>query len=384
MSRQKPGHFFSIIPAPMVLRDIDRLLDSWAPKAIAWDRDNVGLQIGDPARHIRKILLALDLTDDIIREAKRKSADLVITHHPLFFRPVRSIRSDERVGRLTLSLAANNIAHYALHTNLDYAPGGVSYALAGALGLRDIGSLEPLTGTFQKIAVFVPEGHADAVMRAMTSEGAGTIGAYDHCSFQTAGTGTFRPLQNARPYIGTGGTHERVNEIRIEMVVPRWKCQQVVSAMRHAHPYEEVAYDVIDLATPVPQYGAGAIGSLPRAMTLRSFLALVKRRLGTPHLRYCGDAGRNIRTVAVCGGSGTDYLPAALRNNADVFVTADLRYHTFQDCDGNIALVDAGHYETEKVVLRQLLLFLRSRHEVRKRKMAVVASSVDTNFVHYS
>jgi dinuclear metal center YbgI/SA1388 family protein len=368
----------------MVLRDIDRLLDSWAPKAIAWERDNVGLQIGDPARRVRKILLALDLTDEVVREAKRRSVDLVITHHPLFFRPATALRSDQRLGRLALSLAENKIALYALHTNLDYAPGGVSHALAEALGLRNSSTLEPLDGTFQKIVVFVPSGHEDAVLRAMASEGAGMIGAYDHCSFQSGGTGTFRPLQNARPFIGSRGTLERVEEIRLEMIVPRWKCARTLSAMRLAHPYEEVAYDVIDLATAVSQYGAGAIGTLPRALTLRSFLALVKRRLGTPHLRYCGDLRRPIRTVAVCGGSGAEYLPAALRKNADAFVTADLRYHTFQDCDGAIALIDAGHYETEAVVLRHLLLFLRSRNEIRKEKMKVFTSSVNTNFVYYS
>ncbi|HUN66397.1 MAG TPA: Nif3-like dinuclear metal center hexameric protein [Bacteroidota bacterium] len=368
----------------MVLRDIDRLLEEWAPKALAWEGDNVGIQIGNPSGKIRTILLALDLTDEVVREAVRRRADLVMTHHPLLFRPPRALRTDDRTGRLALALARNNIALHALHTNLDFAPGGVSHALAKELGLDRIATLQPLTGQFQKIVVFVPLSHSDAVMEAMAGEGAGRIGNYDRCSFRTAGSGTFRPLSGARPYTGSAGVLEQVGEERIEMIVPRWKSGRVIEAMRRVHPYEEVAFDLFDLATEVTGYGAGAVGSLPRAMTLRGFLAHVRRRLGTPHLRYAGRPERPVRTVAVCGGSGGEYLPAALRAGADAFVTADLRYHTFQGCDGALALIDAGHYETEVVVLRHLRAYLKSRPEIRTGGVKVFVTAQNTNSVHYS
>jgi dinuclear metal center YbgI/SA1388 family protein len=367
----------------MVLSDLYKILESWAPTAIAWERDNVGLQIGSPDQRIKKILVALDITDQVVDEAVRKKVDTVISHHPLYFHFPRSLRTDERLGRLSVKIIRAGLSVYSIHTNLDYASGGVSTALAEALNLRDPKPLQPLSGQYQKLIVFVPVDYTDRVMAAMAEEGAGTIGKYQECSFHVNGTGTFKPLRGATPFIGTQGKRESVSEQRLEMIVPRWKTAQVLRAMRRVHPYEEVAYDVYDLANLSPEYGAGVIGTLRRKTNLKEFLGHIRKKLHVDSLRYAGDAGRAIQTVAVCGGSGSEYLDTAIRCGADAFVTADVRYHTFQECDHRIALIDAGHYETEVPVINKIVEHLRAEPAVRKQKVQVIPSNVKSNFIHY-
>ena len=215
----------------------------------------------------------------------------------------------------------------------------------------------------------------------MADAGAGRIGGYEACSFQINGTGTFRPLEGAMPFIGTTGQLERVDEIRLEMVAPDWKIDAVIRAMRSAHPYEEVAYEVYDLSTTSMNVGVGAIGVLPKTESLKKFLTRVERSLHIPALRYAGNTTMSVTRVAVCGGSGSQYVAAAVREGADAFVTSDIRYHSFQDADGRIALIDAGHYETEWPALRRVADFLNSNQTIRKNKIRVYSSAVNCNFV---
>ncbi len=368
----------------MVVHDIQEILEQWAPPAVAWERDHVGLQLGSPRKRVRSVLVSLDVTQGILQEARRKNSDLIISHHPLFFRPVHGIVTDEDRGALLADLIRSDVAVYSMHTNLDVAKGGVSYSLAKTLTLEDISPLQPLSGQYQKIAVFVPREHTDRVMRAMAGEGAGTIGDYRECSFHTEGTGTFTPLPGARPFIGTQGTLERVRETRVEMIIPRWKTARAIRAMLDAHPYEEVAYDIYDLANPSPEFGAGAIGMLARPMTQSAFLSLVRKRLRCRSLRHGETTGRRIRRVAVCGGSGSEYIPAALRAGADAYVTSDLRYHTYQETGNAMMLVDAGHYETEAPVVPHIVSYLRAQKAVSDAHVRVQAASNITNFIHYS
>jgi len=367
----------------MLVKDIQKILESWAPPELALERDAVGLQVGSPDQRVRKILVALDVTKSVFEEARRTKTDLVISHHPLFFQPLRSLRDDDRVGELLLKLARHQISLYAAHTNLDFARSGVSSVLAERFGLTNLAVLRGQTEVYKKIAVYVPAGHVENVRGAMAHAGGGHIGNYDTCSFQTEGTGTFRGTADAVPFIGTVGVLERVREIRLEMLVPKWKVRSVVAAMRSAHPYEEVAYDVYNLANESHDCGAGIIGELQRPTTLKAFLGRVGRALHVPTLRFTGDLRQKVRCVAVCGGSGSDLLRCAVHQGGDTFVTSDVKYHAFEEAEGIIALVDAGHFETEVPVVRKLVDYLKNELAIRGRDVRVMASKQSRNPVKY-
>ncbi len=366
----------------MTIADIEQIIEGWAPQWTAWERDNVGLQVGDRARSVSRVLVALDVTEQIVEEAREKRAELIVSHHPLLFRPPSSITASNDIGRLVLMLVESRIAVYSAHTNLDFTKQGVSFALAETLGLKKIRFLSPLKGMQSKIVVFVPADHADRVAEGMSSAGAGVIGEYSSCSFRLSGAGTFRGSPNSHPVVGKAGRPETVEEMRLEMIAPRARVSAIVAAMKEAHPYEEVAYDVYPLDNESTNYGMGAIGELEAAQTLKTFLEHSKRALKAEALRFTGDLHRKIRHVAVCGGSGSDLLPTALSAKADVFVTADVRYHTFHAA-GDLALVDAGHWETEQVILEPLADRLRRAAKQKKQRLEVLVTQYSTNPTHY-
>ncbi|MBE2187135.1 MAG: Nif3-like dinuclear metal center hexameric protein [Rhodothermales bacterium] len=345
---------------PLVtVRDLIRFLDGWAPPALQQPYDNTGLQVGNPDAEIAGAVVALDLTHAVLDEAKAQGANVVVTHHPLLFKPVKRLAPGPGPSGLAYRLAAEGIAHVAAHTNLDAIDGGVSFALAEDLGLEDVRLLDGFAGQTVKLAVFVPESHAEAVREALAEAGAGRAGRYDACAFATPGTGTFRPLDGADPFVGTVGALERVDEIRLEAEVLRARLPQVLAAMRAAHPYEEVAFDVYPVERVSDSVGFGAIGTLPEAEAGAAFLARVAERLGERALRYAGDLARPVRRVAVCGGAGVDLAGKAMAAGADAYVTADVTYHRFFDVlDGAgrpaMLLVDALHYATERCAERLL------------------------------
>ncbi len=367
----------------MNVRDIADLVEEWAPPELAWERDNAGLQVGSFRRRVKRVLIALDLTDEVVEEAIRKKADLIITHHPLLYHPLKTVQPDERVGRIVVMLVRANIAVYAAHTNLDFAEGGVSAVLAKRLGLKDIRVLDPARQILKKISVFVPPDHLEPVLASMAGAGAGQIGKYDECSFGTEGTGTFRPMAGAEPYIGAVGRREATREIRLEMIAPAWKVGDVVEAMQQAHPYEEVAYDIYDIANTSRYHGAGAIGDLPKGMQTRAFLRMVSRVLRTPALRCTAATPRTVERVAVCGGGGSDLMSKAIQQGADALVTADVTYHRFEEAGSRILLVDAGHYETEALIVPALAEFLRAATEGRGASVQIHTSTTMKNHVHY-
>jgi len=367
----------------MQIRDIASFIESWAPPSIAWERDNVGLLVGAPARRVRRILVALDATPEVVREAASVKADMIVTHHPLIFRPLEHINDDDRTGSIIVSLIKRGMALYAAHTNLDFTTGGVSAVLAERLGLTEIVPLSPLKDTQRKIVVFVPGSHAGGVAQAMAEAGAGVIGDYESCSFAGEGEGSFFPGAGTKPFLGQKGTLQRVKELRLEMETPEWKLPDVLRAMKSAHPYEEVAYDVSPLLKPDARHGMGAIGSLPRALGLRTFLGKVARELKARGVRYSGTPRSGIRRVAVCGGSGSDLTPTAISAGADAFVTADVRYHGFQEHEDEIVLVDAGHYETEHPAVGTLARYLRARPELKKNGVRIYESKKGINPVNY-
>ncbi len=367
----------------MTVNDVHRLISSWAPPDIAWEKDNIGLQIGDMNAAVKGILVSLDVTPNVVAEAARRKANLIVSHHPLLFRPPRSITTQDEVGRCIRALVERNINLYAAHTNLDFTRGGTSFAIAEALELQNVEFLHTTYRVQKKIVTFVPEQHVDAVRNAMAMAGAGVIGNYDHCSFGTAGRGSFRGNENTSPAIGAKGRLENTTEIRLEMVVNQWDVPKVVTALREAHPYEEVAYDLYPLDNVSSEFGMGIVGTLKRPMRVRAFLEFVKKRLKVGGLRRGGSNNTMIRSVAACGGSGAELADAAVARGADAFITADVKYHDFHHAHGNILLIDAGHYETERPVVDAVVKRLKHEFHAKGITLPVAATHITTNPVSY-
>ena len=349
------------------IAEISKSLEAWAPPGSAQDYDNVGLQVGDRNRRVRSALIALDMTPDVLAEASALQAQLIITHHPLLFKPLRSVTTNSFESNLALRLAEARIGLYSIHTNLDAAPGGVSFALADHLDLQDLDFMQGMPDATLKLAVFVPEDHARTVQEAMAEAGAGTIGEYEACAFEVDGTGYFKPGEGASPFIGeAGGGLESAREVKLEMEVPRWHLYAVRKAMVEAHPYEEVAHDVYSVEQPTTTAGLGAVGHLEEPMLLKEFLQLISTRLEAETLRYAGNPEAEVQRVAVCGGAGAGFVKQAMATGADAYVTSDVKYHDYfnvLDDSGNarMAFIDAGHYETEALTEALLWRYLRER-----------------------
>ncbi len=368
----------------MTVADIIRICEQWAPPGAAWEKDNVGLQIGTTSKRVRKILLALEVNERVVQEAIRKKIDLIIIHHPLFFRPPRALTDSTRQGRIAREIIKRDIALFAMHTNIDRVRNGVSWTLAQQLGLKEIAFLESLEKSMVKIVTFVPHEETERVSQAMAAAGGGIIGKYTECSFRIDGMGTYRPEIDAKPWAGTPGLLESAEEIRLEMAVPRWNVTAVIDALLQTHPYEEVAYDIYPVDNGSPNYGIGAIGNLSPSLPLTRFLNLVKKNIARDGFRYTVGKTGMIKRVAVCGGSGSEHLNAAIRSGADVFVTADISYHVFQEAEGIITLIDAGHFETECGILNAMKSYLESSFHRMKRPIVVSTTGARTNPIHYS
>ena len=330
-------------------------LEDWAPKPIAWDKDNVGLQVGSLARTAKNILLCLDIDDNVIDEASEKKCNLIISHHPLLFKNLKNIDiQNDKVAGLIEKLIKKDITAYSAHTNLDFTKDGVSFQLAKKLKLQNQRFLSNLSSNQYKLAVYIPDSYFDKVADSMHKAGAGVIGQYSNCSFRSFGTGTFKGSEKSNPKVGIKGRIEKVNEVKLEVLVNTFDLSKVIAAMKESHPYEEVAYDVYPLVNENTDYGIGVLGELNKALTAKSFLSFVLRSMNIRNFRYCKGSRTLIKKVAVCGGSGSDLLNIAIKNGADVFITADVKYHTFQEAENKIFLIDAGHYETEIFLLDEL------------------------------
>ncbi len=335
-------------------------MEKIAPRYLAESWDNVGLLLGDPSQDVTKIRVVLDVTPEIAERAIADGVDLIVAHHPLIFRAINSIRYDLPQGKLISSLIKNDVAVYAAHTNLDTANGGVSDILAQRLNLQQIEQLAVgYSEQLVKLAVFVPQSHADQVREAIGRAGAGHIGNYSHCTFQCDGTGTFLPLDGTHPFLGKKGKLERVAEVRIETIMPDRITRKVVKAMLNAHPYEEVAYDLYPLNNTGKSLGLGRIGVLEKPVLLAEFAQSVKKALQTQSVTIAGPVEKTISKVAVCGGSGAGLIHEAAFAGADVLVTGDVKYHEAQDAlAAGLAIVDAGHFATERPVVGSINEYL--------------------------
>lgn len=335
----------------MKIKDIVTALEAWAPRSLQEDYDNSGLQVGDPEVAVDSALVCLDCTEAVVEEAAAKGCGLIIAHHPLIFRGLKSLVARTYVERTLLLALKHGIAVYAIHTNLDNVLDGVNGEIASRLGLRGLRVLDPKPGQLRKLVVFVPFDHADAVRDAMFRAGAGHIGAYDECSFSVGGMGTFRPGEGAEPFLGEQGKRELVSELRMEFVLPAAREASVLSAMKQAHPYEEVAYDLYALTNAHHGIGSGLLGEWEQPMEEAAFLARLREVFGLQVVRHTRLLGRPIRRVALCGGSGAFLIGKAIASGADAYLTGDVKYHQFFDADGQLLLADIGHYGSEQFTM---------------------------------
>jgi len=356
------------------LADLVGLLNSLYSPALAEDWDNVGLQVGDPVSEIKRILVCLDVEENSIQAALQQNAQLIISHHPLIFKPLKRLTPRDETGRVLFRAIRNEIAIYSAHTNLDRAVDGLNDWLAVRLGLEDCQPVEkPQKAGYYKLVVFVPHGHETELMDALFAAGAGHVGEYDHCSFRTAGTGSFRGNESTDPFIGQPGKHEEAEEYRLETIVPEACLAKVLARMFKTHPYEEVAYDLILLANTRNDIGLGRMGRLPEAISLQTFAEQVREQLDVAAVRLVGDTEQKIKKVAVCGGSGVSLLSEALRQGADCLVTGDVKYHDAQRARAEgLALIDAGHFGTEQLMVAGLSNRLRQALEERQLPVEVI------------
>ncbi|HLN56214.1 MAG TPA: Nif3-like dinuclear metal center hexameric protein [Bacteroidales bacterium] len=363
----------------MKLKELCSFLDSELPLSFQESYDNSGLQVGDSETEIKSALLTVDVTEEIVEEAVHTGSELIISHHPLIFSGLKRISGRNSTEKIISSCIKNDIAVYSAHTNLDITHHGVSRKLAEKLGLEQVIVLVPLEKRLFKLVTFVPESHLDKVRNAIFDAGSGSVGNYDRCGFTVPGKGSFRPNENTDPFVGEKGKMNFEEEIRFETVLFSHMKDRVVKAMIEAHPYEEVAYDLYPLENRNIDAGLGCSGLLNAEMSETDFLRLLSERLGAEGIRYSKLTGRKIRKVALCGGAGSSLLNDAVACGADVFVTGDIKYHSFFDAGNRILLVDAGHYETEKFapeIIKELII-------KKFPKFALRFSEVNTNPINY-
>ncbi len=353
-------------------------LERVAPLAYQENYDNAGLYCGDLSTSVHRILTTLDITEEVIDEAIKLECQLIVAHHPILFKPIKRLVGQSYVERCLLKAVRHNVALYAAHTNLDNSHGGVNFKLAQKLGLRNVQVLEPMRESLSKLVVFVPLESTEHVLDALYKAGAGQLGNYKNCSFRVEGTGAFTPAEGAAPFIGQLHRQEEVKENRIEVFFPHYLSDQIVTKMREAHPYEEVAYYIQDISNLNQEAGAGAIGELETSLNAGDFLAHLKSVLPVEVVRFTPWT-KKIHRVAVCGGAGSFLLKKAISRGADAFVSADFKYHEFFEAEGRVMIADIGHYESEFYTKELLLELLKAQGQ----EIEVFISTANTNPIRY-
>lgn len=359
---------------------IIQLFEEFAPKHLAVEGDKIGLQIGTLNKQVKRVMVTLDVLESVVDEAIDKEVDLIIAHHPPIFTALGQVNDRSAAGRIVMKCLKNDISVYVAHTNLDVCEGGVNDWMSEALGLRDT---EVLVPTYRepvyKLAVFVPTTHQSAVTEALSKAGAGHIGNYRDCQFAVTGSGQFTPLDPTNPYIGQVGITEQVEEVKIETIVTESQKKRVIKAMIEAHPYEEVAYDLIRDEIEGPVLGLGRIGRLETPITLAAFAEHVKASFGVEAVRIVGDTERAISKVAILGGDGNKYVSAAHFKGADAYVTGDLYFHVAHDAMAlGLAVVDPGHH-VESVMKQGVIDVLQQKFTAAKLEVELLGSETNTN-----
>jgi dinuclear metal center YbgI/SA1388 family protein len=340
------------------IKDVVAYLESIAPRSYQESYDNSGLLTGSATEEVKGILVTLDCTEDVVQEAINQNVNLIIAHHPIIFKGLKKLTGSNYVERTVIKAIKNNIAIYAIHTNLDNVYTGVNRKICEKIGLKNLKVLVPKNDVLSKLVTFIPKENTEAVMQALHDAGAGQIGNYNNCSFRTEGTGTFRPNENANPHIGEALKQEYVRETRVEVIFPAYLQEKILSALREAHPYEEVAYYITDLTNENQEIGAGMVGDLDPPMEPMEFLKRLKVNMDLSVIKHTHLLKGPIEKIAVCGGSGSFLLPKAIQAGAQVYISADFKYHEFFDAEDKIIIADIGHYESEvytKDLLQEVL-----------------------------
>lgn len=363
----------------MKLSELTNYLESLAPLTYQEDYDNSGLIVGQPDKEIHQVLISLDCTEAVVDEAIAENCQVIISHHPIVFKGLKKFNGKTYVERVVEKAIRHNIAIYAIHTNLDHIKTGVNACICETLGLENCHILAPKQGLLKKLVTYVPHAQAEQVRGALFKAGAGHIGHYSECSFNAAGEGTFKGDEYSDPYVGEPGKRHTEPETRIEVLYPATQESKILMALFLAHPYEEVAYDLYALTNQHQEVGAGMIGELEQGMDELAFLQLVKQRMNTAVIRHTELTGKPVKKVAVCGGSGGFLLKQAIAAGADMFITADYKYHEFFDAEGKLVIADIGHFESEQFTQHLLCEIIQNKFT----NFAVRLTEINTNPVKY-
>ncbi len=363
----------------MKIKEITKVLEKWAPPSYQESYDNSGLIVGDPQTICTGCLITLDTIESVVEEAIEKKCNLIISHHPIIFSGLKKLNGKNYVERTVLKAIKNDIAIYAIHTNLDNIHTGVNKKISDLIGLQNTKILSPKKGTLKKLVTFIPLSSKEKVLNKLFDAGAGRIGNYEECSYSSDGHGTFKPVGSANPSVGTKNERANVEEARIEIMFPSHLTARIVATLQDSHPYEEVAYYLTDLQNVNQEVGAGMVGELPKEISPNDFLQIVKNNLMVGCVKHTDFHIDKISKVAVCGGSGSFLLNAAISSGADLFITSDFKYHEFFDADNRIIIADIGHYESEAFTKELIFSFLKEN----LTNIALLLSSINTNPINY-
>ena len=363
----------------MKISAVTNYLESLAPLSSQEGYDNSGLIVGNSNNELSKALISLDCTEEIIDEAIENGCNLVIAHHPIVFKGLKSFTGKNYVERTVIKAIKNDVAIYAIHTNLDNYKGGVNKKIGEKLGISNPKILSPSSSTLNKISVYCPIDNKASVMQSMFSAGAGNIGDYSECSFSSLGEGTFKASDNANPHVGNINERHTEKESKIEVIASRHRINHIVKAMLNAHPYEEVAYDIYPLANQNKYEGAGMYGELEAPVNTLDFLKKLKETFHCKVVRHTNINSDTIKRIAWCGGSGSFLLNKAKSIGADIYITGDFKYHEFFDAENQIVIADIGHYESEQFT-SELIAELCAENFTN---FAAYLSKINTNPIKY-
>lgn len=364
----------------MKIKEIISFLENWAAPAYQESYDNSGCITGDVNWEATGVLCSLDCIESVVDEAIEKNCNLIVAHHPILFAGIKKLNGKNYVERTIIKAIKNDIAIYAIHTNLDNVHNGVNSKIAERLGLEKAKVLMPKADILSKLEFYCPEEEAERIKKSLFEIGVGNFSNYSHCSFNIEGMGTFMPSDIANPSIGEKGQLHRGKELKVEVVFPSYLDQKVISKLTEIHSYEEVAYQLVKLKNKVQNVGTGIIGHLEKEMNPADFLSYLKEKMNLSVVRHTALVKKSINRVAIVGGSGSFALPAAMGQNADIFITADYKYHQFFDADGKIIIADIGHYESEAFTIE----LLGDRLMENFPNFVVLLSGVNTNPVSYT
>lgn len=363
----------------MLIKDVVQYLGEWAPQAYAESYDNVGLLVGNPLNKITGVLVSLDCTEAVVAEAVQKGCNLIVSHHPIIFKGIKSLTGANYVERTVMMAIKNDVSLYAIHTNLDSITSGVNHRIASLLGLMNLKILKPKIDILRKLTYYTPTADAEKVRLAVFEAGAGVIAHYSDCSFNIDGTGTYTPGAGSDPYEGKVGVPSIAAEVRTEVLLPAYLEGRVIDAMKRAHPYEEVAYYLSSLANENQYVGSGMVGELAGEVDELSFLEFTKKTMAAGVVKYTAFRNKPVKSVAICGGSGSFLLGDAISAGADVFITGDFKYHEFFDAESKIVIADIGHYESEQFTINLIAEKLSEKFS----NFATRLTEVNTNPIHY-